>query len=58
MNQKRMSHEPFAHLGFKILVTIWGMCTIGYMNRSLELKIQKINLLQNQKLQLKQNKLE
>ncbi len=39
-----MSHEPLSHLGFKIIATVWGMCTIGYMNRSLELKMQKINL--------------
>ena len=41
-----MSYPEFAHIGFKILCTIWGVHTIRYMETTMWQRERKLTYLQ------------
>jgi hypothetical protein len=49
-------YPEFAHIGFKVLCSIWGLRTIVHMNFIEDYKRQKLLLLQNNFQQQKQLK--
>ena len=42
-----MAYQEYAHIGFKILCTIWGVHTIRYMEITVRQQADKLEYLKN-----------